>query len=210
MKRSGSVLAVIALAAVLALASACDGDGVAEPTATAPVAGPTATTAATGEPTSRTGIAELDQVIDTLRSHDREALRQLIRFTKFACTATPPEPGSPPGCAQGEQHGDLVDIFPLSRCEGEPLRPGFIDVALDILAQSSLYAVYRAPPDHPFADEYVAVIAGSSATLWPGKAWEVAIDEGRIVGLFFSCVLTPEELIDLRQLEDVVLPPETP
>ena len=199
-------------AAVAACGDANEGGSAATPTATtAPPATPTATAS------SRTGITALDPVLDALNSRDRDALRELIAYTKFACGATT-EPGGPPLCEESEQPGDLADIFPLSVCEGTPLRPRAIDTALDYLTKSSLYAVYGNLPSGRFSEvvtyqeDYIAVI---TAEFFPGAGepdpgWEVAIDDGRIVGLFLFCVGTPQELIEQRHYTDAVLPPQTP
>ncbi|OGO50828.1 MAG: hypothetical protein A2148_03950 [Chloroflexi bacterium RBG_16_68_14] len=219
------VLTVAVFALVVAVASACDGDDKGEPTVTATVA-PTTTPAATGDltatpaatgeatvSTGRTSIPEVDAFIDALiADHGKKetpALAALIGFTQIPCTTTPEGIGAPPLCELNEEEGELVEVFEYGACEGEYLRPHQIDRVLNIVAQSSLYAVYRAPLDHPFADEYVAVIADDSPER-TGLAWEVEIEGGSIVSLHFSCAAPPQELVALRGLEDAVLPPESP
>ena len=218
MKPRTVILSVAALA-VFALVSACDDGEEAAPTPTAPATeAATATAPATPPltpPTGRTGIPELDAVIDAMiTDHGQKetpALAALIGFTQVPCTTIPQDVGGPPLCELNEEDGELVEVFEYGACEGEYLRPHQIDRVLTILARSSLYAVYRAPPDHPFADEYVAVIADvPDSPEGTGLAWEVEIEGGSLVSLHFSCALPPEELVELRQLADAVLPPETP
>jgi len=216
MKPRTVILSVAALA-VFALVSACDDGEEAAPTPTAPATeAATATAPATAPltpPTGRTGIPELDAVIDAMvTDHGQKetpALAALIGFTQVPCITTPQDVGGPPLCELNEEDGELVEVFEYGACEGEYLRPHQIDRVLTILAQSSLYAVYRAPPDHPFADEYVVVIADDSPDR-AGLAWEVEVESGRIVSLHFSCAAPPEELVELRHLEDALLPPDTP
>lgn len=86
---------------------------------------PTATSTATEEPknpdyyslSTRTGIAEVDDVLGAVESGDAEALRGLIRFTTIGCT-TAEGMGGPPKCREGETEGTLVNVLPLMGPEG--------------------------------------------------------------------------------------------
>ena len=227
MKPSTLVLTVAAFALVVAVASACDGGDKGEPTATATVA-PTTTPAATGDltatpaatgeatvSTGRTGIPELDAFIDALiADHGKKetpALAALIGFTQIPCTTTPEGIGGPPLCQLNEEEGELVEVFSYGACEGEYLRPHQIDRVLNLLAGAELYAIYRPSAGGRYSGDYVAVVTDTAAERErTGLAWAVEIDDGKIVGLSFSCAAEPEEFVQQFAPEDVVLPPDTP
>ena len=100
-------------------------------------------------------------------------------------------------------------MFSYGACEGEYLRPHQIDRVLDLLAGAALYAIYRPPADGGYSGDYVAVVTDTAAER-TGLAWAVEIDDGKIVGLSFSCAAEPEEFVQQFAPEDVVLPPDTP
>lgn len=216
--RSAELVCAVALGAVLILAAACDDDGATEPTTTAtPEAQATGveTTATrvsgTPAPSGRTGIPEVDALLAAFSADDRkgsgEPFKPLIGFTEIACTATPEGIGGPPPCQLNEEDGELVEVFDYGACEGEYLRPHQIDRVLSILARSSLYAIYRPATDGRYSGDYVAVVTDTAAE-GMGLAWAVEIDDGKIVGLSFSCAAGPEEFVQQFAPEDVVLPPE--
>ncbi len=203
----------------VAVVSACGDGGTAKPTAT-----PTIEETATVEPSSpttsrtpaarRTGIPELDAFIDALIADhgqkEKPALSALLGFTQIACTATPAQGiGGPPVCQLNEEDGELVDVFPTASCEGAYLRPHEIGQVLDVLGESTVYAIYRTPPGRGFVGDYIAVIS-DQAERRAGLAWAVEIDDAKIVGLSFSCAAAPGEFVESSGLEDAVLPPPTP
>ena len=204
---SKPLLIGMALTLLLVLAVACGEDDSQEPTeipateATATVVGASATSTPPGTE-GITGIPELDVVIEALRSGDAETLRPLIEYREVACN-TDFEVGLT-GCTADEEAGDLVEVFHFAVCEGQNLRPEFIDQALDVLAETELYAVYRAPDDEHFPAEYLAVVSSTSSDT-DGVAWAVFIEDGRIFGLVFSCALPAEEFAE--RFQDAVLPP---
>lgn len=214
--RSAELVCAVALGSVLILAAACgdddNGDGGRPAISTA-----TAATTITPRPSptplpGRTGIPELDAFIDALIADHGEketpALAALIGFTQIACTATPVEAlGGPPPCQLNEEDGELVDVFPQGVCEGQLLRPHEIDRVLTILADTQLYAIYRPSAGGRYSGDYVAVVTDTAAE-GTGLASAVEIDDGKIVGLSFSCAAGPEEFVQQFAPEDVVLPPE--
>lgn len=201
----------MALTTVLVLAVACGDDDSQEPAdtpTTEATAGATATvevapeTGTPPETEGATGIPELDTVIDALRSGDAEALRPLIEYREVACKADL-QIGAP-GCGPDQEDGDLVEVFTYGACEGEFLRPEAIDLALDVLTETELYAVYRAPDDERYPAEFVAVVSSTSADT-DGLGWAVLIQDGRIFRLSFSCAAPAEEFAE--RFRDIVLPP---
>lgn len=224
MRGKRSLILGTALAALLALA-AC-GDGEEQPKATpSPATAATATRAATAaatiattQPSGRTGVAELDPVIDALLSKDAKTIRPLIVFTSVPCT-TAVGMGGPPKCPQGQTDGHLVDVFYSGVCEGEYKTPGAEEGIAQGLAQSTLYAVYRVPADFRYAElgflaEYVAIISRPAIKATEpatrnieDAATLVLINHGRITGTVFSCALPPAQYVEQLGLTDAVLPP---
>ena len=96
-----------------------------KPNAPATSVPPTATSTVTEEPKSsdyyplstRTGIADVDEVLAAVESGDVQALRALVRFTKVGCTKAEGM-GGPPKCREGEAEGTLVNVLPLLGPEG--------------------------------------------------------------------------------------------
>ncbi len=211
MKSRRAILSAIVVSVVLAVAAGC-GDGneggpASIPTETIPAPATAATTAngVATLPAGTTGIAELDAVIDALRSGDSEQLRPLIGFTLLACSPEGQVISGKPECEGGESDGDLVEVFHYSACEGQDLRPNKLDQAMSVFASSSLYAVYRVAAGGSYSGDYVAVLADED----PDRArlaWAVEIDGGRITALRFSCAATPDEFVKHFAPEDVVLP----
>jgi len=68
-------------------------------------------------PDMRTGINEIDQVIDVMMDTNIDARLALVQFTKTACT-TKDGLGGPPKCEPSEADGTIVDAFPVSSGEG--------------------------------------------------------------------------------------------
>lgn len=204
------LLTAMALTIVFVLAAACGGGDSEEPADT-PATEATATVAVASETSTppgtegATGIPELDAVIDALRSGDVETLRPLIEYREVACNADP-QIGAPV-CGPDEEDGELVEVFSYGACEGEFLRPEAIDLALDVLAETELYAVYRAPDDERYPAEFVAVVSSTSSDT-DGLAWAVLIQDGRIFTLSFSCAAPAEEFAE--RFQDVVLSPVLP
>lgn len=123
------------------------------PTA-APVAQPTLSVFALHPPSTRTGIAEVDRVIEGMLGGSVETQRGLLLPLSFPCT-TREGLGGPPKCNPGESEGTTVQAFPLGGPEGSFLRVGEIDRILP-LQVAGLYAVYKVPADAYRADYWPA------------------------------------------------------
>lgn len=98
-------------------------------------------------------------------------------------------------------------MFSYVVCEGDFLRPQEIDRIVSVLTESELYAVYLAEDDERYPAEYVAIVSDTSPNA-AGLASAILIEDGRIVGLSFSCALPPEEFAE--QFDNPVLPPQSP
>ena len=71
---------------------------------------------------TRTGIEDVDAIIDAILSGDIEARRALVQYTTSACT-TADGLGGPPKCKPDEADGTLVKAFPVLGSEGHHVRP---------------------------------------------------------------------------------------
>lgn len=96
-------------------------------------------------PDTRTGIKEIDHVIDVIMDKDIEARLDLVQFTTTTCTTTSGL-GGPPECEPGEADGTVVDVLPVSNGEGHFIRPDKIQEVFDFTVRG-LFAVYVVPED---------------------------------------------------------------
>jgi len=119
---------------------------------------PTATSTATEEPKSadyyplstRTGIADVDDVLAAVESGNAQTLRDLVRFTTVGCTNAEGM-GGPPKCWEGEAEGTLVTGLPLIGPEGSFMRES--DLAnLTFMEALGIYAVYSVS-DYAYSEE---------------------------------------------------------
>lgn len=119
-----------------------------KPNAPVPSAAPAEVPTATSEPknpeyyplSTRTGIADVDEVIAAVESGDVQSLRGLIRLTEIGCT-TADGMGGPPKCAAGEAEGTLVHVLPLLGPEGSFMREAELSNFLPI-EMTGIFAVY--------------------------------------------------------------------
>jgi Tol biopolymer transport system component len=156
----------------------------------------------------RTGIEDVDAIIDAVESRDSRVLRHLLQFTPIACTANLLGLGGPPLCRPDEADGTIVDAFPVASCEGLYLRPDEMDGLLDSLTvgQLSLYAVYVPKAGSWPGGDYVAVFARPVSQAGV-IAEEVFITDGRIVGVGDGCGVAPEATVQDDRFDRVILPP---
>jgi len=93
------------------------------------------------EQTNRTGIAEIDHVIDTVLARDLNAQIQLLQFSILPCTYREGL-GGPPKCLDGEVEGTEIEVFPFLGPEGHHMHKEEMADWSGIQA-SDVYAVYR-------------------------------------------------------------------
>ena len=157
----------------------------------------------------RTGIPEVDAVVDAVESAESDRVFDLFRFTPIPCEP----PTSDTGyilCLPEEPEGTLVDSLPVSLCKDTRFRRDTVDEYLRVeLEGPTLYAVYRAPPGLAQGPaQYVAVFSKPPPGARRGLA--VAIDQGQIVTIFFAkhtpnaCAQTAAELVESLGLEEVI------
>lgn len=194
----------IGLLGLALLLTACGGGG-SDPTATAPaIETPTAT--ATAEVDSRrTGIPELDAVLDAVRSHDPAAVRPFIGFETVACIG--PTPGSLGAlfCEDGEAPGTAIEALGVAQCEGHYLRADDMDQALQSMTDPTveLYAVART--ENGYRAVFSRLVGPDLGT---ALGYALQIEGGSVTFVNFGCGESAEELVDGVSPEDFALPPK--
>jgi hypothetical protein len=129
---------------------------------------------------TRTGIPDVDVVLDTVEGGDTRSVRDLFQFTETLCT-TADGLGGPPKCRNGEANGTLVSVFPFLGSEGSFLREDEVD-NWNGLRETNIYAVFRvsksmySDKDYP-AGEYGILFLAEENT--PGTVLQVT--GGKIV-----------------------------
>jgi hypothetical protein len=157
-----------------------------------PTAGATATPAglpAVHPAGARTGIAQVDAVVDAFLGSSLDARRRLVRFLTTPCTTTRGL-GGPPKCASGQADGTPVEVFPYQTGEGGYATRATIEGALTFDV-TGLYGVYRVPPPAVRHDYYPAGDYAIVFTRDPGR-WSrvtpvlqviVHVENGAVVAL---------------------------
>jgi hypothetical protein len=128
------------------------------------------TTTATGtpalfhDPRTRTGIEEIDRIIDIIILGNLDRLREAIAFTETSCTHMDGL-GGPPKCREGEEEGTPVEVLPFLGPEGNFLRKDEVQDWPGIEV-NGLYAVYRVSEEvysdenYPAGEYGIAFVAG--------------------------------------------------
>ena len=152
--------------------------------------------------TTRTGIEEIDRILDA--SGDVQKLRSLIQFTSTLCTKHEGL-GGPPKCLQDEGEGTPVEVAPFLGPEGSFLRKDEIQNWQGFEA-SGLYAIYEVSAS-AFSDKNYP--AGQYAILFVGKdnqpAISLRISNGRIVRVDYIFEHSIESLDAILQRETAKL-----
>lgn len=110
----------------------------------------------------KTGVDELDLIIQTVLEGDIQTLRSLVRYTVAACTFEDGL-GGPPKCAAGEAEGETVEVLPFLGPEGHFIRKDEIDSWSGVEA-AKVYAVYSvsdaaySDPNYPRGEYAIAFI----------------------------------------------------
>ncbi len=157
-----------------------------------PTAGATATPA--GVPAvqpvgARTGIVQVDNVVDAFLGSSLDARLRLVRFLTTPCT-TARGLGGPPKCEAGQADGTPVEVFPHQTGEGGYATRATIEGALTFTV-TGLYGVYRVPPastryDYYPAGDYAIVFTrdpGRMSRLTPVLQVIVHVENGAVVAL---------------------------
>jgi hypothetical protein len=109
------------------------------PTVTATTS-PTATAQQIMDEGDRTGVVELDRIIQMVLDGDMIALRSIVHYTQAGCTFEDGL-GGPPKCKEGEVEGETIEVLPFFGPEGHFIRKENIDLWI-LINPLDLYAVY--------------------------------------------------------------------
>lgn len=110
-----------------------------QPKVTASI-GPTVTAEEIMKREAKSGVDELDRIIQIVLEGDGQAIRSLVRYTMVECTSADGL-GGPPKCKDGEVEGETVEVLPFLGPEGHFIRKEEIDSWIGIDA-TDIYAVY--------------------------------------------------------------------
>lgn len=158
---------------------------------------------------TRTGIADIDVVLDAVESNDQQRIRELLRFSNVPCT-TADGLGGPPKCRENESDGTLVEVFPFLGSEGGYLHKENLDLwtGIDV---DQLYAIYRNSDDvysdanFPAGEYAILFLSGDD---FPGTSLQVA--GGQIVRIDTLFDTSPAGLMNIlnRDASELILPPK--
>ncbi len=152
----------------------------------------------------KSGVDELDRVIQIVLEGDGQVLRSLVRYTVAECTFEDGL-GGPPKCKEGEVEGQAVEVLPFLGPEGHFIRKEEIDSwsgidAADIYAVYSVSATAYSDPIYPSGKYAIAFIneAGFLITT-------LQIVEGQIVRVDSNLGNPPA--IRLEDVDKFLIPP---
>lgn len=158
---------------------------------------------------TRTGIPEIDKVLEAVENSDPQKLRDAIHYSTLACK-TVNALGGPPPCHEGEAEGTLVDALPILGSEGGHLRKEEIKDSF-ILDVTGLYAVYRVS-EKVFSDANYPKGVYGVILVGPDNSSNVVlqIKEGGIVRIDYVMDSSPSSLANIleRDAVEVILAPK--
>jgi hypothetical protein len=158
-------------------------------------------------PDTRTGIEDVDIVIEAIQNGGIDERIDLVRLISTACT-TADGLGGPPKCREGEKDGDIVEAFPVSNGEGHHIRPDDFRRVFDFSVRG-LMAVYRVPDDAYERDYWPAGAYGIVFTSEDGGHPHTIIaivEGGKIVRLNFNPTWPPFDFV-WEQSDEFLLTP---
>ncbi|HAY84427.1 MAG TPA: hypothetical protein DCY42_05745 [Chloroflexi bacterium] len=158
-------------------------------------------------PETRTGVDEIDIVIDAFLKGDEAARLDLVRYANSACVS-----GcvlcDPPNCIGEEADGTLVDVFPLYNEGKQYFRPRDIQGIFGF-AVRGLLAVYKVPEETFRLDYWPAGEYGVVFTSEEGGAPHiiiVLIEDGEIVRMDLDYTWPPFATVRDRSNEFLLTP----
>lgn len=155
-------------------------------------------------PQARTGLTDIDPIIDAVLRHDFPGIRELTRYLEIGCV-TQEGLGGPPACLEGENEGTMLQVVPILGPEGHHLRRSEYESweGLDALG---LLAAYRtasgtfSDPAYPAGDFGLVFLLASGL-----ETVTLQVSEGKIVRYDYRFEgLSP---VDLEALAaEIILP----
>lgn len=144
----------------------------------------------------RTGVPEVDAVIQAVRAQDLAALAAMVHYGEVTCT---PElrkttvRGEPPCAALGLPPGATLEAMGVSPRWSQVVPKGEVPAFLrDLLARHdyALYGVLKLPPDNVFFWDYVILFKGTDT---PAVDLGFILTDGQILAVHYVAT-DPAEL----------------
>lgn len=158
-------------------------------------------------PGTRTGVDEIDPVIEAFLEGDIDSRLDLVRFTTCACTIADGL-GGPPKCQPGEEDGSVVEAFPVLSGESTYFRPKDIRDVFEFTVKG-LFAIYRVP-DGAYETDYWPAGEYGIVFTWEERETPhviiVVVEDGEIIRLEFALGGSPFDVVEARSNE-FILPP---
>jgi hypothetical protein len=157
---------------------------------------------------TRTGIEDVDNVLDAIADANIQGQRDLINFITASCTLAEGL-GGPPKCRESEKEGTEVEVLPFLGGEGIFLRRDE-SVEWGGVEAVAIYSIYRVS-ENVRAEEYYP--AGEYAIMFSAPAnrplVSVRVGDGGIVRVDHLFDTSPEALNSIleREAADVILAP---
>jgi hypothetical protein len=158
-------------------------------------------------PETRTGVDEIDSVIDVILNGDEAARLDLVRYSTTACEMKS-DLGGPPNCTGEEESGTLIDVFPIDFERELYYRPRDIQGIFGFTVRG-LLAVYKVPEEAFRADYWPAGEYGVVFTSEEGGVPHiiiVLIEDGKIVRLDLDYTWPPFGVVRERSNEFLLTP----
>ena len=160
------------------------------------------------EADKRSGIPEVDVVIDAVTGGDADAVRGLIRYSVMGCTSERQVPGSPPACIDDEEALQGVMVVRVSMCGFEHARAGHDGWVYERLTggEPRLYALLKPSGlDQRFWPEaqYVVLFVSDLSQFWSS----VVVQDGTIMAVHLGCGESPANQLARADADDVLLAP---
>lgn len=152
----------------------------------------------------KTGIAELDNIIDIALHGSTNDLIAIINFTEAVCTKTQGL-GGPPKCTSDEPEGTRLEVLPFLGPEGSFIRK--VDIGNWAgLKISRLYAVYK-NSDKVYSDRNYP--SGEYAIAFVGRdgfdGVTLQIKDGKIIRIDYEIGMTPN--ISNKDVQNFLITP---
>jgi hypothetical protein len=154
-------------------------------------------------------ISEIRPVVKAIMGGSIDQRKERLQFLTTPCT-TSGGLGGPPPCAEGEEEGDLVEVFPVLESEGYFLRKSEIERGLQFMVKG-LYAAYQEPPN-PEALPYWP--SGGTVLIFDRDENDIPlpvsilVQDGKMARFSFHFGISPDDLLRSIPVSQVVLSPD--
>lgn len=145
---------------------------------------------ADGDKRDRTGVPEVDRIIEAILNQDVDALAGLVRYQQEECsTSDSSDIPEPPRCKAGQADGSLVDVFLSGACKPSYVTreevPDFLSLNVGE-TELSVYAVYRTESNPGLDWDHRIVFHGPEGRE-DVRGAEIGVENGGIASFTFPC-----------------------